>query len=196
MASEVWTLFKDGASNIKRSGPGVVLITHSGETLRQAIKTVPLTNNENEYEALVAGLKLVRGLGSDDWRNEFIEYIRHGNLLEDPKASRSLRTKAARCCLVDGQLYTRSFQRPLALCLGASEADYMMREVHEGVCGNHLGTDSLVLKLVKVGYYWPHMEQDAKAFVQKCDKCQRHAQFVHHLAILLHLVVSPWPFMK
>ncbi|XP_070005341.1 uncharacterized protein [Nicotiana sylvestris] len=156
-----------------------------------------LHDSESEIKRSDSGV-VVQLLHSvlDDWRNEFIEYIRHGNLLEDPKASRSLRTKAARCCLVDGQLYTRSFQRPLALCLGASEADYMMREVHEGVCGNHLGTDSLVLKLVKVGYYWPHMEQDAKAFVQKCDKCQRHAQFVHQLAILLHLVVSPWPFMK
>lgn len=54
----VWTLFTDGASNVKGSGLGIVLITPSGETLRQAIRTIPLTNNEAEYEALIAGLEL------------------------------------------------------------------------------------------------------------------------------------------
>ncbi|XP_070045193.1 uncharacterized protein [Nicotiana tomentosiformis] len=44
-----------------------------------------------------------------DWRNEFIEYLRHGKLPEDPKASRVLRTKVARYCLIGGQLYRRSF---------------------------------------------------------------------------------------
>ncbi|XP_070045681.1 uncharacterized protein [Nicotiana tomentosiformis] len=58
-----------------------------------------------------------------DRRNKFIEYIRHGKLPKDPKASRALRTKAARYCLVDGQLHRRSFQGPLAQCLGTLEAD-------------------------------------------------------------------------
>lgn len=55
----------DGASNVKGSGLGIVLITPSGETLRQAINTIPLTNNEAEYEALIAGLELARGLDSE-----------------------------------------------------------------------------------------------------------------------------------
>ncbi|XP_016467405.1 uncharacterized protein LOC107790022 [Nicotiana tabacum] len=56
-------LFTDGASNVKGSSLGVVLVTPSGETLRHAIKTIPLTNNEAEYEALVTGVELARGLG-------------------------------------------------------------------------------------------------------------------------------------
>ncbi|XP_075098046.1 uncharacterized protein LOC142175361 [Nicotiana tabacum] len=64
MTSGVWTLFADEAFNVKRSGLGVVLITPSGETLRQAIKIISLTNNDAEYEALVAGMELAWGLGS------------------------------------------------------------------------------------------------------------------------------------
>nr|XP_009779722.1 PREDICTED: uncharacterized protein LOC104228872 [Nicotiana sylvestris] len=33
--------------------------------------------------------------------------------------------------------------------MGASEIDYVMREVHEGVCENHSGANSLVLRLIK-----------------------------------------------
>ncbi|XP_009765095.2 uncharacterized protein [Nicotiana sylvestris] len=63
--SGVSTLFMDGASSVKGFELRIVLITPSGETLRQAIRTIPLTNNEAEYEALIAGLKLTWGLESE-----------------------------------------------------------------------------------------------------------------------------------
>ncbi|XP_070030058.1 uncharacterized protein LOC142166990 [Nicotiana tabacum] len=88
-----------------------------------------------------------------DWRNEIIDYLEHGKLLEDSKASRALRAKVARYSFKRGQLYMKSFQGPLARCLGASEVNYVMREVHKGIYGNHLGIDSLLLKLARAGYY-------------------------------------------
>ncbi|XP_075091619.1 uncharacterized protein LOC142171814 [Nicotiana tabacum] len=63
--SEVLTLFTDGASNVKGFGLSIILTTPSGETLRQSIRTVPLTNNEAEYETLIARLELARGLDSE-----------------------------------------------------------------------------------------------------------------------------------
>nr|XP_009760289.1 PREDICTED: uncharacterized protein LOC104212653 [Nicotiana sylvestris] len=82
-----------------------------------------------------------------EWRNEIINYLEQGKFLEDSKASRALQAKAARYSFKRGQLYRKSFQGPLARCLVASKANYVMREVHEGVCGNHSGADSLVLEL-------------------------------------------------
>ncbi|XP_019239366.1 PREDICTED: uncharacterized protein LOC109219377 [Nicotiana attenuata] len=63
--SGVWTLFTDGASNVKGSDLGVVLNMSLRETLRHAIRIVPLTNNEGEYETLIVGLELTRGLDSE-----------------------------------------------------------------------------------------------------------------------------------
>ncbi|XP_070047476.1 uncharacterized protein [Nicotiana tomentosiformis] len=57
-----WTLFTDGSSNVKGAGLGIVLIPPSGESIRQAIKCYPITNNEAEYEAVIAGLELARKL--------------------------------------------------------------------------------------------------------------------------------------
>nr|XP_016496214.1 PREDICTED: uncharacterized protein LOC107815202 [Nicotiana tabacum] len=56
-------LFTDGSSNVKGAGLGIVLIPPIGETIRQAIKCHPVTNNEAEYEAVIAGLELARELG-------------------------------------------------------------------------------------------------------------------------------------
>ena len=50
-----------------------------------------------------------------------------------------------------------------------------MREVHEGIYGNHSGLRSLVHKLVRVGYYWPTMQKDAKAYVKTYDSTKGSA---------------------
>ena len=57
-------------------------------------------------------------------------------------------------------------------CLTPDKADYVMREVHEGVCENHSGAWSLVHKLIWAGYYWHIMQKDAKSYMKTCDKCQ------------------------
>nr|XP_009774924.1 PREDICTED: uncharacterized protein LOC104224900 [Nicotiana sylvestris] len=58
-----WTLFTDGSSNVKGAGLGIILVPPAGETIRQAIKCHPITNNEAEYEVVIAGLELARELG-------------------------------------------------------------------------------------------------------------------------------------
>ncbi|GKF18835.1 reverse transcriptase domain-containing protein, partial [Tanacetum coccineum] len=52
---ESWTLLTDGASNPKGSGAGLVLIRPSGVEYTYALRlTFPSTNNDAEYEALLA----------------------------------------------------------------------------------------------------------------------------------------------
>ena len=55
----VWSLYFDGAMNMKGRGIGVVLLSPEGVAIPQACQlTFPATNNITEYEALLAGLKL------------------------------------------------------------------------------------------------------------------------------------------
>ncbi|GJZ71392.1 reverse transcriptase domain-containing protein [Tanacetum coccineum] len=61
--TEEWTLFTDGASSVKGSGAGLVLIGLSGAEHTYALRlTFDSTNNEAEYEALLAGLRIARGM--------------------------------------------------------------------------------------------------------------------------------------
>ncbi|XP_057247594.1 uncharacterized protein LOC130589952 [Beta vulgaris subsp. vulgaris] len=50
-----------------------------------------------------------------------------------------------------------------------------MEEIHEGVCGNHIGGKALALKALRAGFYWPSMLSDAQGYVKRCDKCQKFA---------------------
>jgi ribonuclease HI len=65
----IWELYFDGASSIKpiagpgvptvRAGAGLVFVTPEGGIIRHSLAlTEPCTNNEAEYEALIAGLEL------------------------------------------------------------------------------------------------------------------------------------------
>ena len=71
-----------------------------------------------------------------------------------------------------------------------------MREVHEGICGNHSRSRSLVHKLVQAGYYWPTMQKDAKAYVKTCDKCQRFSNIIRQPTEELTPLTAPWPFAQ
>ncbi|GJY38044.1 reverse transcriptase domain-containing protein [Tanacetum coccineum] len=56
-----WTLFTGGESSLKGSGAGLVLIGPSGVEYTYALRlTFTSTNNEAEYEALLAGLRIAR----------------------------------------------------------------------------------------------------------------------------------------
>ncbi|GJS68119.1 reverse transcriptase domain-containing protein [Tanacetum coccineum] len=59
--TESWTLYTDRASSSKGSGAGLVLIRPSGIEYTYALRlTFPSTNNEAEYEALLAGLRIAK----------------------------------------------------------------------------------------------------------------------------------------
>ncbi|CAL2262908.1 unnamed protein product [Prunus armeniaca] len=63
LPNDMWQLHVDGASNHKGAGAGVVIITLDGTLLEQAITLgFSASNNEAEYEALLAGLRLVKEL--------------------------------------------------------------------------------------------------------------------------------------
>ena len=52
-------------------------------------------------------------------------------------------------------------QNRVSTCLNPKDAEYVLREIHDGVCGNHCGPRSLVRQVVRAGYFWLTMQKDA-----------------------------------
>ena len=123
-------------------------------------------------------------------------YLKDGILSDEKEAVRKLKVRAARFVLIKDVLYKRSFSRPYLRCLGNEEADYVLREVHEGICGNHLGSRSLVHKFMRAGYYWFTMQKDAETYVKTCDKCQRFSNIIRQLTEEPTPMTAPWPFAQ
>ena len=105
-----------------------------------------------------------------NWMTPIISYLKGGRLPEEKDEAIELRVRLARDILMDEVLYRRGFSQPYLMCLAPNEANYVSREVHEGACGNHSRARSLVHKVIRVGYYWPNMQVDAKAYVKVCNQ--------------------------
>ena len=118
-------------------------------------------------------------------------------MLPDGKnTARKLKVQASRFVLIKDILYKRGFSQPYLRCLGHEEANYVMREIHKGICGNHLGARSLVHKLIRAGYYWPTTLKDAQAYVKACNKCQRFSNLIRQPSKELTPMTALWPFAQ
>jgi ribonuclease HI len=293
-----WVVYVDGSSARGRSGVGVLLRNPEGQEFGFAIKLdFVTTNNEAEYEAVIAGLALSREMGvanveirSDsqvvvgqvqgqfeaqedrmaryleqvrqfqsyfervvitkipqdeniradefskiasgtdeeieasrrqiivltepsitpkvnvmeadttpnepEWATKTNQFLRNGLLPEDKVAARKVKIQATRFCLLGEVLYKRGYSKPLLKCLSKTEVDYVLKEIHEGVCGNHSGGRMLAQKTIRAGYYWPTISRDSALLVKHCDKCQRFSRIMKTSPEKLTPFTSTWPFAK
>ncbi|XP_074374528.1 uncharacterized protein LOC141714934 [Apium graveolens] len=124
----------------------------------------------------------------------FIKYLENGELPEDNGKAQRLKAKASKFFLEEGILYRRTFSSPILKCIGLEEAKYCLAEVHEGICGDHMSTKALAHKIIRQGYYWPTIHQDAIEFNKKCKECQLFSNVSRISPVLSSSVLSPIPF--
>nr|GEV28792.1 reverse transcriptase domain-containing protein [Tanacetum cinerariifolium] len=84
------------------------------------------------------------------WMTQLVDYLKGGVLPGDKKEARKLRLKARQYELMEGVLYRRSFLTPWLRCVGPLQAEYVMREIHEGSCSMHAGPRSVVAKAIRL----------------------------------------------
>ncbi|GJR60562.1 reverse transcriptase domain-containing protein [Tanacetum coccineum] len=292
---EPWTLFTDGSSCIDGSGAGLILTNPEGVEFTYAMRfRFEATNNEAEYEALIAGLRIAEQMGvknlqanvdsrlvanqvngsyvakescmvqylekvktlasnfkefsikqvprsenkkadalskiastsfahlskqvlveelkeksihekevlaiveeeGQTWMTPICEYLTKEILPEDKKKARVVRRKASRYTMINGTLYKKSFLGPWLRCVGPLQANYVLREIHEGSCNMHSGPRSVVAKAIRTGYYWPTMHTDAWKLIRECNDCQVHRLILRNPQQNLTPITSPWPFYK
>ncbi|XP_059436570.1 uncharacterized protein LOC132169570 [Corylus avellana] len=131
-----------------------------------------------------------------DWQLEIVEYLEKGVLPSDRKLATQLRIRAMRFTMVNGTLYKRGFMLPLLKCVSKVEGNYILGEIHEGICGSHSRARIMAHKTVRAGFYWPNMSRDSAELVRDCDKCQRFANVTHQPPEDLSAISSPWPFSQ
>ena len=73
------------------------------------------------------------------WMDPIWDYLLNGILPSDPKETSKLRARSARLALLRGTLYKWGFSAPLLKCIGKEDANYILREVYEGIYGNYIG---------------------------------------------------------
>ncbi|GKV32493.1 hypothetical protein SLEP1_g41093 [Rubroshorea leprosula] len=145
----------------------VVNILKSGFVSFQ-IDKIPRVDNQRADELS----KLASSQDINPQRSTIVEIL-------DAPSYTDFTIEAANFTLLDNQLYKRAASMPLLRCLTPYKAEYAVREVHEGVCGTHIGGRTLARKLMRHGYYWPTMVEDAQSYAKKCPTYQFNADDIH-----------------
>ena len=244
----IWKLSVDGAANAQENGAGLILTSPEGIDIEYALRFgFHTSNNEAEYEAIIAGLNLAHSLEVDQleicsdsqlvvrqiedtyeaksgrmilylrkvqdllkkfvllpvrhvplaensradalaklaialqedlsrstpveylaepsidlcdvvvarvgskpsWMEPIWDYIIDERLPDDPKEAAKIRTRSTRFTNHKGSLYKRGFFTPMLKCIAGKDTEYVLREVHEGICGNHIGARALAGKVLR-----------------------------------------------
>ncbi|XP_057730408.1 uncharacterized protein LOC130945718 [Arachis stenosperma] len=168
------------------------------DLLSKLASTKPGEGNRSLIQGMTRELAVtlhVTRLGPS-WLDPITSFLENGKLPDDEKNAAKLRREAAKYAVIQGQLFKKGLNQPLLKCLHPDQTDYVLREVHEGCCGHHIGGKPLARKLIRAGYYWPSMMADSKEFVKKCVKCQENANFHRAPASELSLLTSSRPFSQ
>ena len=124
------------------------------------VKFVQIPKEENEQVDCLAKAATAEHIAINNQVLFFVQYSPANDKMdiqvipkEDHNASRKLKVRASRFILMGDVLYKRGFFYPYLWCLAPNKVDYVIRKVHEGACRNHSRAQSLVHKLIHVGYY-------------------------------------------
>jgi hypothetical protein len=137
-----------------------------------------------------------------DWRVAFIDYIQEHKLPPgiDPKSAEATRIlrRSKGYVLLGGNLYKRgSASGILMKCVSTEEGKEILQEIHEGMCGNHAASHTLVGKAFQSGFYCPTALADAEALIRQCTNCQffgKQPKQPHVPAHNLITIPPSWPF--
>jgi len=54
----------------------------------------------------------------------------------------------------------------------------------------------MVVLVLREGYYWPTVKQDAPSYTKKCQEFQKYGSIFNTLSEEIHQTATPWPFSR
>ena len=88
----------------------------------------------------------------------FVLFLKEGVLLNEKGEEEKIRRKTPRFWLSKEQkLYKCSFSRSYLHCVQLEVVAPLLEELHEGICGSHIGGRSLSHRALTQEYWWPCM---------------------------------------
>ena len=90
------------------------------------------------------------------WMNPIMDFLAEDKVPDDEKEAKKIRRVAPRYWLLaDRKLYRRFFGGLYLLCLHPEKVNELLSELHDEVCGGHVGGRSLAHKAMTQGFWWP-----------------------------------------
>jgi ribonuclease HI len=93
--------------------------------------------------------KVVNVVETLDWRAEIMAYMRGHYEPQDVLEEKRLKQRARGYTVVNGELYKSGVTEPWLRCITSEKVQELLKEIHSGFCGAHIGTRALAGKAIK-----------------------------------------------
>jgi hypothetical protein len=164
------------------------LATRSGA--QQGSTTLAVGTKDLPKEA--AAIMLIEAV----WTKPYLAYLIRGELPKEPIHRRQVMRRSKAFTIINGELYKRSTIGVLQRYIAQEDGITLLREIHEGTCGHHASSRTLVAKAFRSAFYWLSALYDARNIVLHCKACQLFATKPHAPASELHTIPVAWPFAQ
>nr|GEV87069.1 hypothetical protein [Tanacetum cinerariifolium] len=188
---EPWTLFTDGSSCVDGSGAWLILTNPDGVEFSYALRfQFAASNNESEYEALIAGLRIAAQMGVKN-----IQANVDSKLVANQVLGAYLDNEDNMIKYLE---ITKALVRKEVTAVIEEEGPTWMTELvnylKEGILP---GDEKEARKLHLKARQYELMEGVLykRSFLTPCD-CQVHCPITRHPQQPLTLITAPWPFYK
>jgi hypothetical protein len=132
----------------------------------------------------------------EDWRVPIMTYLRHYYEPDTTIKQIRMQQRAQLYRIVDNDLYKISVAGPLLRCVSREEGQQILSKVNAGVCRGHIGARALATKVLRQGFYWPAMIDDAAKLVSTCEAYQRFSRKTKVPAQPVQLIAPSWPLQR
>jgi hypothetical protein len=98
-------------------------------------------------ELLERAVLTISPVHSEDWRTEIISFLQGNHLSDDEVYNKRMEARTRPYVIIEGELYKHGVCSPLLKCLSRTEGIELMKEIHVGLCGSHIGSRPLLGKV-------------------------------------------------
>jgi ribonuclease HI len=98
-------------------------------------------------ELMERALLTISLVHSEDWRSEIISFLQGNCLSDDETYNKGMEARTRPYVIIEGELYKHGVCSPLLKCLSRAEGIELMKEIHVGLCGSHIGARPLLGKV-------------------------------------------------
>jgi hypothetical protein len=112
-------------------------------------------------------------LVDSEWYRDIIFYLRSRKfpITMNSKERRTLKMKVNQYVLIADILFKINYDGILLRCIDENQAQELIRDFYEGICGGHFSPTSIAHKIIRVGFYWPSIFKESYAMIRKCVSC-------------------------
>jgi hypothetical protein len=104
-----------------------------------------------------------------DSRAPIMAYLCHYYELDNKNEQIRLQQRAKDYQTVENELYKISISGPLLHCISKIEGQEILQEVHARICRGHISARALAATVLRQGFYWSAMIDDATKLVATCE---------------------------